>query len=211
MKTIPTIFLALSLVSLSHASVLDFCVADYAAPNGPAGYSCKSPAKVTVDDFVYSGLGTAANTSNIIKAAVTPAFDAQFAGVNGLGISAARLDLAPDGVIPLHTHPGASELLVVVHGRICAGFVASDNTVYFKTLEKGDIMVFPQGLLHFQINGGGTRALAFLSFSSANPGLQILDFALFKSDFPTKLITETTFIDAAVVKKLKGLLGGSET
>ncbi|XP_014499751.1 auxin-binding protein ABP19a-like [Vigna radiata var. radiata] len=209
MKIVLGIFFCLSLLSLSHASVVDFCVADYTAPNGPAGYSCKKPAHVTVNDFVYSGLGTAGNTSNIIKAAVTPAFDAQFPGVNGLGISVARLDLAPDGVIPLHTHPGASELLVVVEGQICAGFVDSGNNVYLKTLEKGDIMVFPQGLLHFQINSGKSQALAFVSFSSANPGLQILDFALFKSDFPTELITQTTFIDAAVVKKLKGVLGGS--
>ena len=204
---LPIIFI-LSLLSFSHASVVDFCVADYTAPNGPAGYSCKEPAKVTVNDFVYSGLGIPGDTSNIIKAAVTTAFDAQFPGVNGLGISLARLDLAVGGVVPLHIHPGASEALIVVHGTICAGFIASDNTVYLKTLQKGDSMVFPQGLLHFQINGGEYGALAFVSFSSANPGLQIVDYALFKSDFPTPLITATTFLDEFQVKKLKGLLGG---
>ncbi|XP_057428420.1 auxin-binding protein ABP19a-like [Lotus japonicus] len=209
MKMVLTILFILSLLSLSHASVVDFCVGDLTFPNGPAGYACKKPSKVTADDFAYSGLGIAGNTSNIIKAAVTPAFDAQFPGVNGLGISLARLDLASGGVIPLHTHPGASEALVVVQGTICAGFVASDNTVYLKTLKKGDVMVFPQGLLHFQINDGGSSALAFVSFSSANPGLQILDFALFKSDFPTDLIAATTFLDAAQIKKLKGVLGGS--
>lgn len=203
------IFLTFSLLSLSHASVLDFCVADYAAPIGPAGYSCKTPAKVTAEDFAYSGLGIAGNTSNIIKAAVTPAFDAQFPGVNGLGISAARLDLAPGGVIPLHTHPAASELLVVVQGSILAGFISSGNTVYLKTLKKGDVIALPQGLLHFQINAGGTPALAIVTFSSSNPGLQILDFALFKSNFPTPLIVQTTFLDAALVKKLKAVLGGS--
>ncbi|KAI5445563.1 Auxin-binding protein ABP19a [Lathyrus oleraceus] len=194
---------------MNSQQVVDFCVADYNAPNGPAGYSCKTPKKVTVDDFVFHGLATGGNTTNIIKAAVTPAFDAQFPGVNGLDISIARLDLAGGGVIPLHTHPGASEILVVVQGTICAGFVSSDNVVYLETLYKGDVMVFPQGLLHFQINSGGSNALAFVSFSSANPGLQILDFALFKSDFPTELITQTTFLDAVVVKKLKGVLGGS--
>ncbi|KAF1870513.1 hypothetical protein Lal_00003719 [Lupinus albus] len=207
--TLINLFIILSLISITHASVVDFCVADYTFPNGPAGYSCKKPSSVTVDDFVYHALAISGNTTNIINAAVSPAFDAQFPGINGLGISIARLDLAVNGVIPLHTHPGASEILVVVQGTICAGFVASDNTVYLKTLKKGDIMVFPQGLLHFQVNGGGSTALAFVSFSSANPGLQILDFALFKSDFPTPLIVQTTFIDAAVVKKLKGVLGGS--
>jgi len=209
MKMLLVFSLIFSLISFSTAAVLDFCVADYTAPNGPAGYSCKNPKKVTEDDFVYHGLSYAGNTSNIIKAAVSPAFDTQFGGVNGLGISIARLDLAIGGVVPLHTHPGASELLLVVHGNICAGFIASDNTVYLKTLQKGDIMVFPQGLLHFQLNAGGIPGLAFASFSSANPGLQILDFALFKSDFPTELITTTTFLDAAQVKKLKGVLGGS--
>ncbi|KAF8370136.1 hypothetical protein HHK36_005909 [Tetracentron sinense] len=203
------IFLFSLLFSSSHASVLDFCVADLMGPIGPAGYSCKKPAKVTADDFVFSGLGIAGNTSNLIKAAVTPAFDAQFPGVNGLGISMARLDLAADGVIPLHTHPGASEVLVVVQGSICAGFISSANTVYFKSLKTGDIMTFPQGLLHFQLNSGGSPALAFVSFSSANPGLQILDFALFANDFPSELIEKTTFLDDAQVKKLKAVLGGT--
>ncbi|GAA0139381.1 hypothetical protein LIER_00938 [Lithospermum erythrorhizon] len=206
---IPLFFVFTFLVASSQASVQDFCVADLKLPYGPAGYSCKKPSSVTENDFVFSGLGVPGNTSNIISAAVTPAFDAQFPGLNGLGLSLARLDLATGGVIPMHTHPGASEALIVIQGIICAGFIASDNTVYFKTLNKGDAMVFPQGLLHFQINSGKGSALAFVSFSSPNPGLQILDFALFKNDFPTELVSKTTFLDPAVVKKLKGVLGGT--
>ncbi|KAI8022887.1 Auxin-binding protein ABP19a [Camellia lanceoleosa] len=75
---LPILFVVSLLFSYSHGSVLDFCVADFSLPDGPAGYSCKKPAKVTVNDFVYSGLGIAGNTSNLIKAAVTPAFAAQF-------------------------------------------------------------------------------------------------------------------------------------
>lgn len=196
-----------SLILSSHAA--DFCVGDLSGPEGPGGFSCKKVEKVTVADFVYSGLGKAGNTSNIIKAAVTPAFSAQFPGVNGLGLSMARLDLALGGVVPMHTHPGASEVLIVTQGTICAGFISSANTVFFKTLAKGDIMVFPKGLLHFQVNGGGIPAIAFVSFSDPQPGLQILDFALFANDLPTELVTKTTFLDAATVKKLKGVLGGT--
>lgn len=79
----------------------DFCVADLSKEDTPSGFPCKDPKKLTEKDFVYSGLGMAGNTSNIIKAAVTPAFTAQFPGVNGLGISLARLDLAAGGVIPI--------------------------------------------------------------------------------------------------------------
>ncbi|GJX49865.1 putative germin-like protein [Tanacetum coccineum] len=123
-------------------------------PESPAGYYCKSPANVTVDDFVPCSPKFAANTSNIIKAAVTPAFAAQLPGVNGLGISIARLD------------------------------VARANKVYIKTLRKGDIMEFPQGLLHFQLNAGRVPAVAFTTFSSASPGLQITHFISGEDYFP---------------------------
>ncbi|XP_077230753.1 auxin-binding protein ABP19a-like [Tasmannia lanceolata] len=201
------IFFIFSFFSFAHGA--DFCVADLKAQETPVGFPCKSPSTLTVDDFTYSGLVTAGNLSNIIKAAVTPAFTPQFPGVNGLGISIARLDLAVGGVIPLHTHPAASELIVVTQGFITAGFISSANTVYIKTLKKGEIMVFPQGLLHFQVNGGGIQAVAFVSFSSPTPGLQILDFALFASDFPSPLVEKTTFLDDAQVKKLKAVLGGT--
>lgn len=203
------LFITSLLLYSSIAAVQDFCVADLTAPYGPAGYSCKDPAKVTVADFVYSGLGVPGNTSNLIKAAVSPAFALQFPGVNGLDISLLRLDIAVGGVVPMHTHPGGTELLLVAQGTICAGFIDSANKVYYKTLKRGDIMLFPRGLLHFQINGGGTTALAFASFSSATPGLQILDFALFANDLPSELVEKTTFLDDAQVKKLKGVLGGT--
>ncbi|KAJ0745685.1 hypothetical protein HanPI659440_Chr10g0401331 [Helianthus annuus] len=202
-------FLFLLVASSSYASVQDFCVADLSQSDTPSGFPCKDVKKVSVSDFVYSGLAAAGNTSNLIKAAVTPAFTAQFPGVNGLGISTARLDLAVGGVIPMHTHPGGSELLVVIEGTICAGFISSANTVYFKTLKKGDIMLFPQGLLHFQINSGKGPALAIVSFSSPVPGLQITDFALFANDLPTEIVAATTFLDPATIKKLKGVLGGT--
>ncbi|KAL2554026.1 Germin-like protein subfamily 3 member 3 [Forsythia ovata] len=207
---LPLLFIFPLLFISSQGSVQDFCVGDLSLPNGPAGYSCKKSSKVTENDFVYHGLAIAGNTTNIIKAAVTPAFDAQFPGVNGLGISIARLDLAVGGVIPFHTHPGASEILVVIQGTIYAGFISSfDNVVYLKTLNKGDVMVFPQGLLHFQVNPSKIPAIAFASFGSSNPGLQITDFAFFKNDLPTELLAETSFLDVAQIKKLKGVLGGT--
>ncbi|XP_027175104.1 auxin-binding protein ABP20 [Coffea eugenioides] len=202
---------ALFFFSLLVASTqaLDFCVADPSLPVGPAGYSCKNTADVTVDDFIFS-LAAPGNTSNIISAAVTPAFPPTFPGVNGLGISIARLDFAVGGVIPFHTHPGGSEILVVIQGQLCAGFISSlENKVYFKTLVKGDVMAFPRGLLHFQFNSGKSPALAFVSFSSPTPGLQVTDFAFFKNDLPTEIVAKTTFLDIPQIKKLKAILGGT--
>ena len=207
----PAVFLIFSLLfSLSHAAVKDFCVADFSAPEGPAGYSCKKPANVTVDDFVYSGLGVAGNASNsIFKSAIVNALVDDFPGLNGLGVSMARADLAPGGVIPLHTHARASEILLAVEGTVTAGFISAANDVYIKTLNKGDIIVFPQGLLHFAVNTGGSQALIFASFSSESPGVQILDNALFGNKFPTESITASTFLDAAEIKRLKAVFNGT--
>ncbi|XP_020187031.1 germin-like protein 8-14 [Aegilops tauschii subsp. strangulata] len=181
----------------------DFCVADLACPDTPAGYPCKKG--VGADDFYYHGLAAAGNTNNLIKA-----FVGQFPGVNGLGISAARLDIAVGGLVRLHTHPAASELLFVTEGTILAGFISSSsNTVYTKTLYKGDIMVFPQGLLHYQYNGGSSPAVALVAFSGPNPGLQITDYALFANNLPSAVVETVTFLDDAQVKKLKSVLGGT--
>ncbi|KAH9321100.1 hypothetical protein KI387_015739, partial [Taxus chinensis] len=186
----------------------DFCVADLGAALTPSGYPCKKATSLTADDFAFSGLVNAGNVSNAINAAVSPAFSPQFPAVNGLDISIARLDLAPSGVIPLHTHPGASEILVIIQGAICAGFISTDNVVYSKTLYRGDVMVFPRGLLHYQINVGKSNAVAFASFGGSLPGLQITSFALFASDLPAAVIEKTTFLSDPEVKRLKAFLGG---
>lgn len=81
------------LVSSANAGVVDFCVADLSAPQGPAGYPCKPPAEVTADDFVYSGLSVPGNYSNLFNAAINSAFVDQFPGLNGLGIAVARADV----------------------------------------------------------------------------------------------------------------------
>ncbi|XP_030513368.1 germin-like protein subfamily 3 member 3 [Rhodamnia argentea] len=209
MSILQTLILFSLLLSASHAAVQDFCVADLMGPQSPSGYLCKKESAVTVNDFIFSGLGVPGNTTNLIKAAVTTAFVGQLPGLNGLGISLARLDLAPGGVIPIHTHPGGSEVLIVLQGSICAGFISSANNVYFKNLNKGDSMVFPQGLLHFQVNAAKGPSIAIVSFSSPSPGLQIVDFALFGNNLPSALVEAITFLDDAQVKKLKALLGGT--
>ncbi|XP_074284490.1 auxin-binding protein ABP19a-like [Silene latifolia] len=201
-------FLVLLTVS-SATSVVDFCVADFNYPVGPAGYPCKNPGNLTVDDFVFSGLGVPANTStSVFNAASTFAVDITFPALNGLGLSMGRLDIGVGGVIPIHSHR-VSELLLVIDGTIIAGFIDGNNVAYYKTLNKGDIMIFPQSLLHFQINVGHEPALAFVSLNSASPGFQTTTISLFGNDLPTNVIEKITLVDAAQVKKLKELFGGT--
>ncbi|CAN1328255.1 Auxin-binding protein ABP19b [Linum perenne] len=207
------ILLLFSIISsYSHSiQAVDFCVADLNGYQTPSGYVCKNPTNVTVDDFVFSGLVSAASTKNRDKAAATPASVQQFPGLNGLNLAAARFDLAPGGVRPLHVHPHASELIYVVEGTVTAGFVsgAESNTVYVKQLKQGEIMVFPQGLVHFQVNTGNKNAVVFATFGNADPGVQVISSALFGNNFESFLVEKTTNIDVPEIKRLKALLGGS--
>uniref|UniRef100_A0A2N9F3T3 Germin-like protein n=1 Tax=Fagus sylvatica TaxID=28930 RepID=A0A2N9F3T3_FAGSY len=107
------------------------------------------------------------------------------AGLNTLGISLARLDFAPYGLNPPHTHPRGTEILVVVEGTLYVGFVTSNpNKLFTKVLNKGDVFVFPIGLIHFQFNIGKTNALAFSGLSSQNPGVITIANAVFGSTPP---------------------------
>ncbi|CAN1809688.1 Auxin-binding protein ABP20 [Linum perenne] len=195
--------LLLSIISSYSYSIqaVDFCVADLNGYHTPSGFVCKNPANVTVDDFVFSGLTTPANTSNRNKAGAIPAFVEEFPGLNGLNLAAVRADYAPGGAFPLHVHPRT----------VTAGFVsgAASNTVYVKKLKQGEIMVLPQGLVHFQVNTGDKNAVVLATFGNAEPGVQVISSALFGNNFESFLVEKTTNIDVREIKRLKALLGGS--
>ncbi|KAM0953135.1 hypothetical protein DsansV1_C02g0020811 [Dioscorea sansibarensis] len=203
-------------ISFSDADLLqDFCVADLSFPQGLAGYPCKSLSNVTADDFVFTGFRNPGNTSNPYGISITPAFAAQWPAVNGLGISVVLLEVAPGGRVPIHTHPGGTELMVVIEGTLIGGFISSSsssslsNKVYVKKLEAYDAMIFPQGLLHFQVNAGSVKAKALESFSSPSPGVQVTSTALFGNDLPSEIMEKVSSIDVAEVKKLKAMFGGT--
>ncbi|KAI9101431.1 hypothetical protein K1719_023913 [Acacia pycnantha] len=194
----------------SHqALALDFCVADYAAPMSPSGHSCKDPSKVTVNDFVFSGLDVSGNSSKIFKFGFKSASDTELPGLNGLGFSLGRADFEKGAVVPIHAHPDASEISLVLDGKVTFGFIASDNTVYQKSLVKGDVFVVPQGLMHYAFNEGDTPAPVIVGFSSSKPSVQLMDLALFRSNLASQVITSSTLIGAEEVKRLKAIFGGS--
>jgi hypothetical protein len=150
----------------SLAVYQDFCIADLSAAATPGGYPCKPPKDVTADDFHYGGLATPGTALKPFKISLGSAVVTTFPGLNGLGISAARMVMVPGGVAPLHSHPGGTELIFVIEGSVVCGF------------------------------------------SSDNPGLQILDFALFANDLPTEVVNKVTNLDELQIVKLKALFGG---
>ncbi|WCJ41144.1 RmlC-like cupins superfamily protein [Euphorbia peplus] len=107
---------------------------------------------VDASHFFFSGLHMEGNTTGPVGLKVTPANVVQIPGLNTLGISLARIDYAPGGINPPHTHPRASEILTVIEGTLEVGFVTSnpENRHITKMLKKGDVFVFPVNLVHYQ-------------------------------------------------------------
>ncbi|KAL5140781.1 putative germin-like protein 2-1 [Glycine soja] len=203
--------LALSLSSVAlaadNSALQDFCVAD---PKGQVlvnGLACKDPKLVEANDFFFSGLHTAGNTTNPNGSKVTPVFATQLPGLNTLGISMARIDYAPWGINPPHMHPRATEILTVLDGALEVGFVTSnpENRHFRVVLQKGDAFVFPIGLVHYQRNVGYGNAVAIAALSSQNPGLITVANAVFGAtpDIDSDVLVKAFHLDKAIVNYLQ--------
>ncbi|PNS90086.1 hypothetical protein POPTR_019G026200v4 [Populus trichocarpa] len=209
--------LASSIASAYDPSPLqDFCVAinDPKAAVFVNGKFCTDPKMATANDFSFSGLNIPRNTGNRVGSNVTLLNVDQIPGLNTLGISLARIDYAPNGGLnPPHTHPRASEILVVVEGTLYVGFVTSnpDNRLISKVLYPGDVFVFPFGLIHFQLNIAKTPAVAFAGLSSQNPGTITIANAVFGSDplINPDVLAKAFHLDINIVNYLQKLFGGN--
>ncbi|MFQ6668446.1 hypothetical protein Gotur_034098 [Gossypium turneri] len=206
------LILGVTLASASDPSPLqDFCVALNSTKHAGIfvnGKLCKDPKLATADDFFFSGLDKPGNTSNAVGSRVTPVNVDQIPGLNTLGISLVRIDYAPNGgQNPPHTHPRATEILVVTKGTLYVGFVTSnpDNRLFTKVLKTGDVFVFPVGLIHFQFNIGKTNAIAFAGLSSQNPGVITIANAVFGSNpaINSEVLAKAFKLDEKMVEYLQ--------
>ncbi|KAI4340778.1 hypothetical protein MLD38_025584 [Melastoma candidum] len=143
------------------------------------GLPCKPPYEVTPSDFKSMKLSDPGDTDNFRGSAVSILTAAEYPGLNTLGLSVARTDLTVDGLVMPHSHPRASEIMYVYQGKVVAGFVDTRNQLFQKSLGKGDVMVFPRGLLHFSLNVGYDDATIFSVLNSQNPGVVGISDAMF--------------------------------
>jgi len=191
----------------------DFCVADN---NNKAvlvnGLVCKNPNVVTANDFFFKIMPATPNAQGSGVAGV--AVD-MLPGLNTLGISLARIDFVPGGQNPPHTHPRASEILTVMQGTLLVGFVTSNqllnNTLFTKQLVVGDVFVFPQGLIHFQLNNGKAPAVAIAALSSQNPGTVTIANAVFGSKPPIldEILAKAFMLEKATVDWVQQAFGAA--
>jgi len=72
-------------------------------------------------------------------------------------------------------------------------------------LNKGDVFVFPIGLIHFQLNVGYGNVVAIAGLSSQNPVVITVSNALFKSNpfISDEVLTKTFQVDNSVIDYLQ--------
>ncbi|PON34176.1 Germin [Parasponia andersonii] len=186
----------------------DFCVADLNATLSVNGYPCKPKSQVTSEDFFFDGLSNEANTSNVFGIGIASADVQTFPGLNTLGLSMIRVDLALGGLNPPHSHPRATESGVVIKGKLLVGFVTTDDIFYSKVLTAGQMFVIPRGLVHFQLNIGQEKALFLVAFNSQLPGVAVVP-TLFATTppIPNQVLTKAFQVGDDVVNLIKSKFG----
>ncbi|KAJ8498319.1 hypothetical protein OPV22_008871 [Ensete ventricosum] len=186
----------------------DICVADPGSGVKLNGFACKPAANVTEADFFFKGLATPGATNNTMGSLVTGANVEKIPGLNTLGVSLSRIDYAPGGLNPPHTHPRATEIVFVLDGTLDVGFITTANKLIAKTITKGEVFVFPRGLVHFQKNNGAVPAAVIAGFNSQLPGTQSIAATLFAAtpSVPDNVLSKAFQIGTKEVEEIKSRL-----
>ncbi|CAI9097747.1 OLC1v1034228C1 [Oldenlandia corymbosa var. corymbosa] len=184
-------------------AIQDFCILNAEVDShSHTKEACKPSTQITPDDFVFSGVKAPGNFSDdgLSAILVTPN---SFPGLNTLGMSFVRFDYQAGGINPPHYHSRATEIAFVVKGKVYAGLVDSNNRVYAKVIEEGEVMVFPKGLVHFQMNVGKSPATIYASFNSQNPGVQRIPSTIFGSGINDELLEKAFGISIKQIGKMR--------
>ncbi|CAO2825906.1 unnamed protein product [Amaranthus hypochondriacus] len=196
----------------------DFCVALTHPSHSPVfinGKVCKNPNEVEMSDFVYKGFNIPGNTNDNPQQANATLVDINhFPGLNTLGVSFARVDFGPFGLNTPHWHPRGSEIFAVMEGSLYAGFVTTDNKLWDTVINKGDVIVFPQALMHFQLNLGDTNAYAIAAFGTQNPGRVEVANTVFGSNPPiafTDVLTKAFQVGVKDIQQLQSQFNNGTT
>jgi quercetin dioxygenase-like cupin family protein len=188
----------------------DFCVADLKAATAVDGFPCKPASTVVDDDFFSAVMVAAPSTDNPFGVNSTRATVSVFPGLNTLGVSITRTDLAPGGLNPPHSHPRGSELVLVLKGEVMVGFTTATNQLFSKVVKENELYVVPRGLQHYQLNVGKGDAMFMAMFDAQSPGLVVPTLGLFatKPAMPMEVLTKTFLLGEKDIDVMKSKFVG---
>ncbi|MCL7037886.1 hypothetical protein MKW94_010736 [Papaver nudicaule] len=203
------LFFSLSCFSADPDPLQDICVADLNSTIIMNGFPCKPVSQVTSDDFFFSGLMNGASTDNPDGQGVSRGDVTTFPGLNTQGLAVNRVDLARGGIIPLHTHPRASESNFVIEGEVLFGFITTTDVLYTKVMKPGELSIIPRGLVHFAANVGPQKAVLLAIFNSQRPGTARIPSNLFASnpEIPNDILAKNFRVDEKIIAIIKSKFG----
>lgn len=113
----------------------------------------------------------------------------------------------PCGLIQPHTHPRADELVLSVKGTFQTGLYQENGArLILNTITPGQVVVFPQGSIHYAQNAGCESAYFVATFNSADPGVQTTGDGLFYG-LPAEIVQATLGgLDTDTIRKVKAKL-----
>jgi len=90
----------------------------------------------------------------------------------GTGSSMTVAFLGPCGMNTAHVHPRATELNIIVKGRLVTNFIIENGLpLIANTMDTFQMSVFPQGAIHQEFNPDCEEAVFVASFNNEDPGV----------------------------------------
>ncbi|KAL5721224.1 hypothetical protein ACHQM5_013811 [Ranunculus cassubicifolius] len=132
---------------------------------------------------------------------------AEFPALSAHSVSYAVIQYPAGTVNPPHIHPRSSELMFLLTGTLIVGFIDDNNRLYVKTLQAGDMFVFPKGLVHYQYNSNNKESsFAISAFASANAGTLSVPGDVFSAGLGDDVLAMAFKADFPTVQKIKAIL-----
>ena len=104
-------------------------------------------------------------------------------------------------------------MIRVLENTLYVGFVRSNpnHILFTKVLKRGDIFVFPIGLIHFQLNLAKTNAVVVAAVNSQNSGTITIAKTVFGSHPPIdpQVLVRTFQLEKDEVIQLQKKFGGT--
>lgn len=98
-----------------------------------------------------------------------------FPALIGNGVSMTVAFLGPCGMNTAHVHPRATELNIIVQGRLVTNFVLENGAKpVANTMDTFQMAVFPQGAIHQEFNPDCTDAVFVAAFPDADAGVNTI-------------------------------------
>jgi quercetin dioxygenase-like cupin family protein len=207
MKLVLTALVLATFVGLSAQQPFNFTAVD----SVPKQSEQQQRMDVNYTGFLYNfrtGVAAGGGTPN---GSLKPnmVFDNPFLStLPGTGNAQALVTFGPCAGNTIHSHPRGSEISFVTYGTVVFGMSeedtpAGDNPAVVRTMQAGETVHIPQGLIHYSHNPTCLGAQFLANFGNLDPGTQTTWSALVA--VPTSIIQLSTGIPESQIDQLKTL------